>query len=222
MKKSLILSIGLLAFTILFSCKRRDVSTRYIVKQGNMEVVVNNYLNAKKENNFEEQYSMTCSVVFNGSQKIEKIEGVSEQFYVLGKKYAVIDNQEEIFIADEQKFFPISQKPIGLTFSELIFNEDELHEIKEIQLEEGKRKSITFKNSEEVKVILLKPTDTVYSFSMSTKIEEKYKGRITNIQIYNRVEDVFTSIYVDYTNKIDKTRKDIIDFNNYLKNKQND
>lgn len=182
-----------------------------------MEVVINNYLNARTDSSFEEQYSMNSSIVFSDNQKIEKIEGINELFYVLDDKYAVIANDDEIFIASEQEFFDLDQKPIGLTFKELSFKEEELKEVKEIKEAEGIRTSVTFQNDQEIKVVYLKPTDTIYSFSMSSKLEKQYKGRITNIQIYNKKEDVFTSIYVHYTNNIDKTRKDIIDFNNYLK-----
>jgi|SRR5699024_477016 len=218
--RNLVLAIILIA--IMFSCKRRNIEKTILVKKGTMEVVINNYLNAKTDKEFENLYSMNTSVVFDEKQKIEKIDGIDEFFYVLDNEYTIIDNKEELFIASEAPFYPLSEKQIGLTYQELGFNEEELHEVTEIEENNQKFKSITFKNDKEIKVVLIKPTDTIYSFSMSKELEKRYKGRITNIQIYNKSQDIFTSIYVNYSNKIDKSRKDIMDFNNYLNTKKND
>lgn len=215
MRNNLIFSV--LYLVVLSSCTQVDEDRRIVIEKGRAEILINNYFEAYQKKDFENHVSLQTTVNFKNDISIERVTDLEHSFYVLKDSFAYIENNS--FVESETQFFPLSEKPIGLSYIDINLNEETIKRDEDTLINDIPHKHITLEKGEELKTIILKKTDTIYSFSLSKEIEQLYKGVVTNIQIYNKQHDLFTSIYVDYSKPIEIKEEDIIDFNVFLKNK---
>jgi hypothetical protein len=198
----------------LWNCSNERVITR--IEEGQANVVVNTYFDAYKKKNFEDQFTFTSKIDFKDKIAIETLLEIGDQFYITKDSFASIETDN--FIEKDSYFKPIKEKPVGLSFQEIGVGEDELESVKDTLMNDNEYLLVTYKNPIEIKKFQIKLTDTVYDFSFSKFIENKFKGRIENVQVYNKREDIFMTIYIDYSRSIDQYEEEIIDFNKFVQN----
>jgi len=200
----------------LWNCSEKREITR--VEEGQANVVVNTYFDAYKKKDFEDQFTFTSKIDFKRKIAIETLLELGDQFYITKDSFAQIESDQ--FLESNAYFKPIKEKPVGLGFQEIGIVEDELSTVKDTMINDNEYLVVTYKNPVEIKKFQIKLTDTVYDFSFSKNIEKKFEGRIENVQVYNKKEDIFMTIYIDYSKSIDKNEEEIIDFNKFVKHEK--
>ena len=198
---------------ILISCAKEESTIR--ISKGKASIRVNTYFDAYKKKDFENQFSFTSVINFKDGIAIEEIQDLNELFYIKKDSFAELKNKN--FVENKSQFMALDEKPIGLGFKEIIFDEKDLVQSKDTIIENEKHIIKSYKNDDEIRRVLMKKTDTLYEFSFGKSLENSFNGRIQNIQIYNRKEDIFMTIYISYSKDMEKEKEDIINFNQYLK-----
>lgn len=64
-------------------------------------------------------------------------------------------------------------------------------------------------------------TDTILPYSLNSKIDDDYRGRLERIDSYDKVRDIFITVQLLHHKEINDVAQDIFDFNQFVNKKNN-
>lgn len=204
----------LLVIPFTISCSNTEKNNLVFLEKGKANITINSYLNAKTNVGFKDNLSLQTVVNFDNSIFVENVLNFNTMFYIKQDSFCIVPDED--FNNKIASFQHISKKPYGMSFAPTDLKGMVKVQEKDTILNNKEHTFLSFEDKTNFKTFYLQNTDSLYSYSLSDSLERSHNAIITNIQIYNKAEDLFTTIYIDYVNELSEKEEQIINFNKYI------
>lgn len=168
-------------------------------------MTVTTILNASDDEEFEYSRTELGTIYFKDNLMIERVEDDNSEFeYSVIKDSTYTEYSKDLDEINNQRFNVYDKNKGVIFFKNMNFKIDSLKQINDTILDDIHYKRFTNNTPYEYCVLYLENVVKNIPYSFNKEIEEYYKCKITRLDVYDKNNDIFTSIILSITNEIPK------------------